>query len=185
MPNNIIEELYNRLYYSIFKWANMEPLDKPIYWLFDNCFYKLPFVVKRLKKLGYTVEEYKQMFSYKDNKRKAPTFYRRRLSNKVMVVCMAMTMIELFYLFTILTGRENWYAEGDMKTYTKIIYFSLGFCVMLANWFYTEKKNKFEKYFKKFEKETRKKHIVWHIITLIWVISSTIIIFKLMERGLQ
>ena len=181
----IIEELYNRLYYSIFKWANMQPLDKPINWLFDNCFYKLPFVVKRLKKLGYTVEEYKQMFSYKDNKRKAPTFYRRRLSDKVMVVCMAMTMIELFYLFTILTGRENWYAEGDMKTYTKIIYFSLGFCVMLANWFYTEKKNKFEKYFKKFEKETRKKHIVWHLITLIWVISSTIIIFKLMERGLQ
>ena len=156
----------------------MEPLDKPINWLFDNCFYKLPFVVKRLKKLGYTVEEYKQMFSYKDNKRKAPTFYRRRLSNKVMVVCMAMTMIELFYLFTILTGRENWYAEGDMKTYTKIIYFSLGFCVMLANWFYTERKNKFEKYFKKFEKETRKKHIVWHIITLIWVISSTIIILN-------
>ena len=180
-----IEELYNRLYYSIFKWANMEPLDKPINWLFDNCFYKLPFVVKRLKKLGYTVEEYKQMFSYKDNKRKDPTFYRRRLSDKVMVVCMAMTMIELFYLFTILTGRENWYAEGDMKTYTKIIYFSLVFCVMLANWFYAEKKNKFEKYFKKFEKETRKKHIVWHIITLIWVISSTIIIFKLMERGLQ
>lgn len=179
-----IEELYNRLYYSIFKWANMEPLDKPINWLFDNCFYKLPFVVKRLKKLGYTVEEYKQMFSYKDNKRKAPTFYRRRLSDKVMVVCMAMTMIELFYLFTILTGRENWYAEGDMKTYTKIIYFSLVFCVMLANWFYAEKK-KFEKYFKKFEKETQKKHIVWHLVTLIWVISATIIIFKLMERGLQ
>ena len=136
----IIEELYNRLYYSIFKWANMEPLDKPINWLFDNCFYKLPFVVKRLKKLGYTVEEYKQMFSYKDNKRKAPTFYRRRLSNKVMVVCMAMTMIELFYLFTILTGRENWYAGDNTKTHTIIIYFSLGFCVMLANWFYTEKK---------------------------------------------
>ena len=77
----------------------MEPLDKPINWLFDNCFYKLPFVVKRLKKLGYTVEEYKQMFSYKDNKRKAPTFYRRRLSDKIMVVCMAMTMIELFYLY--------------------------------------------------------------------------------------
>ena len=32
----IIEELYNRLYYSIFKWANMDPLDKPINWLFDN-----------------------------------------------------------------------------------------------------------------------------------------------------
>ena len=118
----------------------MDPLDKPINWLFDNCFYKLPFVVKRLKKLGYTVEEYKQMFSYKDNKRKDPTFYRRRLSDRVMMVSLIMTSIVLFYLFTILTGRENWYAEGDMKTYTKIIYFSLGFCVMLANWFYTEKK---------------------------------------------
>ena len=180
-----IEELYNRLYYSIFKWANMEPLDKPINWLFDNCFYKLPFVVKRLKKLGYTVEEYKQMFSYKDNKRKAPTFYRRRLSDKVMVVCMAMTMIELFYLFTILTGRENWYAGDNTKTHTIIIYFSLGFCVLLAEWYYIDRKSKYKRYFKKFEKETRKKHIVWHLVTLIWVISSTIIIFKLMERGLQ
>lgn len=182
MPNNIIEELFNRVFYSIFKMASLEPLQKPLNWLMDNCFYKLPFVVRRLKNLGYTVEEYKQLFSDKQGKM---TLHDKRLSSQIMVVCMAMTMIELFYLFTILTGRENWYAEGDMKTYTKIIYFSLGFCVMLANWFYTEKKNKFEKYFKKFEKETRKKNIVWHLITLIWVISSTIIIFKLMERGLQ
>ena len=76
----IIEELYNRLYYSIFKWANMDPLDKPINWLFDNCFYKLPFVVKRLKKLGYTVEEYKQMFSYKNNKRLPKAVSKGQLS---------------------------------------------------------------------------------------------------------
>ena len=118
MPNNIIEELFNRVFYSIFKMASLESLQKPLNWLMDNCFYKLPFVVRRLKNLGYTVEEYKQLFSDKKGKM---TLHDKRLSSQIMVVCMAMTMIELFYLFTILTGRENWYAEGDMKTYTKII----------------------------------------------------------------
>lgn len=159
----------------------MEPLDKPINWLFDNCFYKLPFVVKRLKKLGYTVEEYKQMFSYKDNKRKAPTFYRRRLSDKVMVVCMAMTMIELFYLFTILTGRDNWYAGNNAKTHTTIIYFSLGFSALLADWYFFDRKNKHDRYIKKFEKETRKKHIVWYLITLIWIVSP-FFIFNIIDE---
>lgn len=121
------------------------------------------------------------MFSYKDNKRKAPTFYRRRLSDKVMVVCMAMTMIELFYLFTILTGRENWYAEGDMKTYTKIIYFSLGFSALLADWYFFDRKNKHDRYIKKFEKETRKKHIVWYLITLIWIVSP-FFIFNIIDE---
>ena len=97
---------------------------------------------------------------------------------------MAMTMIELFYLFTILTGRDNWYAGDNTKIHTIIIYFSLGFCVMLANWFYTEKKNKFEKYFKKFEKETGKKHIVWHLVTLIWGVSASIIFYKLVVLDL-
>lgn len=182
MPNNIIEELFNRVFYSIFKMASLEPLQKPLNWLMDNCFYKLPFVVRRLKNLGYTVEEYKQLFSDKKGKM---TLHDKRLSSQIMVVCMAMTMIELFYLFTILTGRDNWYAGDNTKTHTIIIYFSLGFCVLLAEWYYIDRKSKYKRYFKKFEKETRKKHIVWHLLTLIWVISSTIIIFKLMERGLQ
>ena len=177
MPNNIIEELFNRVFYSIFKMASLEPLQKPLNWLMDNCFYKLPFVVRRLKNLGYTVEEYKQLFSDKKGKM---TLHDKRLSSQIMVMCMAMTMIELFYLFTILTGRDNWYAGDNTKTHTIIIYFSLGFCVLLAEWYYIDRKSKYKRYFKKFEKETRKKHIVWHIITLIWVISSTIIIFKLM-----
>ena len=182
MPNNIIEELFNRVFYSIFKMASLEPLQKPLNWLMDNCFYKLPFVVRRLKNLGYTVEEYKQLFSDKKGKM---TLHDKRLSSQIMVMCMAMTMIELFYLFTILTGRDNWYAGDNTKTHTIIIYFSLGFCVLLAEWYYIDRKSKYKRYFKKFEKETRKKHIVWHLLTLIWVISSTIIIFKLMERGLQ
>ena len=182
MPNNIIEELFNRVFYSIFKMASLEPLQKPLNWLMDNCFYKLPFVVRRLKNLGYTVEEYKQLVSDKKGKM---TLHDKRLSSQIMVVCMAMTMIELFYLFTILTGRDNWYAGDNTKTHTIIIYFSLGFCVLLAEWYYIDRKSKYKRYFKKFEKETRKKHIVWHLLTLIWVISSTIIIFKLMERGLQ
>ncbi|MBQ2456535.1 MAG: hypothetical protein II275_00065 [Bacteroidaceae bacterium] len=176
-----IEELYNRLYYSIFKWANMEPLDKPINWLFDNCFYKLPFVVRRLKNLGYTVEEYKQLFSDKKGKM---TLHDKRLSSQIMVVCMAMTMIELFYLFTILTGRDNWYAGDNTKTHTIIIYFSLGFCVLLAEWYYIDRKSKYKRYFKKFEKETRKKHIVWQLLTLTWGVSASIIFYKLVALDL-
>ena len=178
MPNNIIEELFNRVFYSIFKMASLEPLQKPLNWLMDNCFYKLPFVVKRLKKLGYTVEEYKQLFSDKKGKM---TLHDKRLSSQIMVVCMAMTMIELFYLFTILTGRDNWYAGDNTKTHTIIIYFSLGFCVLLAEWYYIDRKSKYKRYFKKFEKETRKKHIVWYLITLIWIVSP-FFIFNIIDE---
>ena len=181
MPNNIIEELFNRVFYSIFKMASLEPLQKPLNWLMDNCFYKLPFVVRRLKNLGYTVEEYKQLFSDKKGKM---TLHDKRLSSQIMVMCMAMTMIELFYLFTILTGRDNWYAGDNTKTHTIIIYFSLGFCVLLAEWYYIDRKSKYKKYFKKFEKETRKKHIVWHLVTLIWGVSASIIFYKLVALDL-
>lgn len=181
MPNNIIEELFNRVFYSIFKMASLEPLQKPLNWLMDNCFYKLPFVVRRLKNLGYTVEEYKQLFSDKKGKM---TLHDKRLSSQIMVVCMAMTMIELFYLFTILTGRDNWYAGDNTKTHTIIIYFSLGFCVLLAEWYYIDRKSKYKRYFKKFEKETRKKHIVWHLVTLIWGVSASIIFYKLVALDL-
>lgn len=158
--------------------ASLEPLQKPLNWLMDNCFYKLPFVVKRLKKLGYTVEEYKQLFSDKKGKM---TLHDKRLSSQIMVVCMAMTMIELFYLFTILTGRDNWYAGDNTKTHTIIIYFSLGFCVLLAEWYYIDRKSKYKRYFKKFEKETRKKHIVWYLITLIWIVSP-FFIFNIIDE---
>ena len=181
MPNNIIEELFNRVFYSIFKMASLEPLQKPLNWLMDNCFYKLPFVVRRLKNLGYTVEEYKQLFSDKKGKM---TLHDKRLSSQIMVMCMAMTMIELFYLFTILTGRDNWYAGDNTKTHTIIIYFSLGFCVLLAEWYYIDRKSKYKRYFKKFEKETRKKHIVWHLVTLIWGVSASIIFYKLVALDL-
>ena len=181
MPNNIIEELFNRVFYSIFKMASLEPLQKPLNWLMDNCFYKLPFVVRRLKNLGYTVEEYKQLFSDKKGKM---TLHDKRLSSQIMVVCMAMTMIELFYLITILTGRDNWYAGDNTKTHTIIIYFSLGFCVLLAEWYYIDRKSKYKRYFKKFEKETRKKHIVWQLLTLIWGVSASIIFYKLVALDL-
>ena len=161
--------------------ASLEPLQKPLNRLMDNCFYKLPFVVRRLKNLGYTVEEYKRLFSDKKGKM---TLHDKRLSSQIMVVCMAMTMIELFYLFTILTGRDNWYAGDNTKTHTIIIYFSLGFCVLLAEWYYIDRKSKYKRYFKKFEKETRKKHIVWHLVTLIWGVSASIIFYKLVALDL-
>lgn len=148
----IIEEIWARLFYSLYKWAMLDPLQKPCNWL--------------LKKLGYTMEEHKELFT--EGK---PTSSCILTSRKIMMVWTALTMFELFYLFTILTGHENWYAGNNAKTHTTIIYFSLGFSALLADWYFFDRKNKHDRYIKKFEKETRKKHIVWYLITLIWIVS--------------
>lgn len=164
----MIERIYNiilwRLYSFLRGGTKLLNGINPFTWLLQ-----IPIIKKFYIKRGSSVEQIEAAVDYVTND---PV-----LGSNIWFANKFMMLTLFFWLLNFTIPLLNLIRRGPWEPLVPIIWIADVLLVFLAQWCFTWQKDKYLKYFKKFEKQPQSWKIKWGIISFLFVITPIILLF--------
>ena len=160
----MIERIYNIILWRIYSFlrGTTKLLNgiNPFTWLLQ-----IPFIKKFIIKRGGSIE---QIEAAADHVTYDPVLFDIGFADRLMMLTL------FFWLLNCNMPLFNYIGNGSIVLIVWIIDVLL---VFLAQWCFAWRKDKYQKYFKTFEKQPLSWKIIWGIISFLFVITPIILIF--------